>query len=156
MMCPDHGAVDHVCGGVALYQFGQRFEHRVEHAGRDPAPVSAENAVPLAIFIRQMTLLRTRAGNPHHTFEIQPVVLRRAATATTLRRQQRADDRPFVVRQTNPLAQRCLQKSALNQSASPLSTFVRLVFVSSNFKASLAQPYSQCASALRPLSNLPW
>ncbi|MBS1079022.1 hypothetical protein JK217_15125 [Gluconobacter kondonii] len=32
MMCPDHGAVDHVGGGVALHHFSQRFQHRVEHA----------------------------------------------------------------------------------------------------------------------------
>jgi hypothetical protein len=47
MMCPDHGAIDHVGGDVSLDHFRQRFQHRVEHAGRYPAPVAPEHAVPL-------------------------------------------------------------------------------------------------------------
>lgn len=124
MMCSDDGAVDHVGGGVSLHHFSQRFEHRVEHTGRHPSPIAAENAVPLAIFVRQVPPLRACSGDPHHSLKIQPVILRRAASATALRRQQRANDRPFLVRKPDPLAQRRLQKLALNQPASPLSTFV--------------------------------
>ncbi len=86
MMCPDHGAVDHVGGGVSLRQFRQRFEHRVEHAGLDPSSVAAEDAVPLAIFVGQLTPLRARPRHPHHAFKIQPVILRRTAAPTSLRR----------------------------------------------------------------------
>lgn len=52
-------------------------------------------------------------GHPHTT-----------AAATAFSRQQRADDLPLLVRKPNPLAQRRLQKSALSQPATPLSTFV--------------------------------
>ena len=123
-MCPDHGAIDHVGGDVSLDHFRQRFQHRVEHAGRYPAPVAPEHAVPFAIFVRQVAPLRSSAGNPHHALEIQPVVLRGAATPPPFRRQQFPDDRPLVVPQSNPLAQGRLQKTALNQPTSILSTFV--------------------------------
>jgi hypothetical protein len=86
MMCPDHGAVDHVGGGISFHHFRQRFEHRVEHAGRHPSSITPENAVPLAIFIGQVSPLRSRSGNPHHALEIPPIILRRSATATMFRR----------------------------------------------------------------------
>jgi len=124
MMCPDHGAVDHVGGDVALHHFSQRFQHRVEHASCNPAPIAAEHAVPLAVFVWQMSPLRACPRNPHHAFEIEAVILRRPATSTMFRRQKCTDDRPLVVRQSNPLAQRGLQKTALNQGMGPLSTFV--------------------------------
>jgi len=124
MMCPDDGTVDHVGGGISLHHFGKRFEHGVKDAGRHPSPIAAKNAVPLAIFVRQVPPLRACPGDPHHPFEIQPVILRGPAAAATLSGQKSPDDRPFRVRYPYPLAQRCLQKSALNQAASPLSTFV--------------------------------
>ncbi|GFE98145.1 hypothetical protein DmGdi_32180 [Gluconobacter sp. Gdi] len=76
-MCPDHGAVDHVGGGVALHYFSQRFQHRVEHASCNPAPIAAEHAVPLAVFVWQVSPLRACPRNPHHAFEIEAVILRR-------------------------------------------------------------------------------
>ena len=88
-MCPDQRAIDHVGGGIASRQFGQRLEHRIEHAGRDPSSVASENAVPLAIFIRQMPPLRSGSRDPHHAFEIEAVVLCTTAPATALRQQQR-------------------------------------------------------------------
>jgi len=124
MMCPDHRAVDHVGGWVAPRQFGQRLEHGIEHAGRDPSSIAPEHAVPLAILIRQVPPLRARPRDPHHAFEIGAVILRRAASTTTLRRQQRPDHFPLFVRNANPLAQGCLQKTALNQGPSPQSSFV--------------------------------
>ena len=123
-MCSDNGAVDHVGGGVSLHHFAERFEYRVEYANRNPSPITTKNAVPFAIFVGQVPPLRACPGNPHHTFKIQPIILSRAATATALRRQQRADDLPFRIQKPNTLAQRYLQKSALNQCASLLSTFV--------------------------------
>jgi hypothetical protein len=124
MMCPDNGAVDHVGASIPLDHLRQRFEHRFEHAGLDPSPISAEDAVPLAVFVRQMPPLRSGARHPHHAFEIAPVVLRRAATASSFGRKKRADQRPFLVRQTNPFAQGSLQMEALNQNRIPQSTFV--------------------------------
>ncbi len=124
MVRPDDSAIDHVSASISLDQFGQRLEHRLEHASLDPTSISAEDAVPLAILIRQMSPLRARARHPHHAFEITSVVLRRAAASTPLGWQQRPDQCPFLVRQTNPLAQGCLQMEALNQNRIPQSTFV--------------------------------
>ena len=124
MMCPDYRAIDHVGGGIASRQFGQRLEHRIEHAGRDPSAVASEDAVPLAILVRQVPPLRARPRDPHHAFEIGAVILRRAASTTMLRRQKRPDHFPFLVCNSDPLAQRCLQKTALNQGPSPQSSFV--------------------------------
>ena len=81
MMCPDDGAVDHIGASVPFNEFGQSFEHRLEHAGLDPSSVTAEDAVPFAVFVRQMPPLRSGARHPHHTFEISTIVLGRAASA---------------------------------------------------------------------------
>ena len=124
MMCPDHGAIDHVGGSVAPRQFGQRLEHGIEHAGCDPSSIAPEHAVPLAILIRQVPPLRAGPRDPDHAFEIAAVILCRAASTTMLRRQKRPDHFPFLVRNANPLAQDCLQKPALNQRPSPQSSFV--------------------------------
>lgn len=124
MMCPDHGAIDHVGGGIAPRQLGQRFEHGIEHTGRDPSSIAPEHAVPLTIFVGQVPPLRAGPRDPHHAFKIGAVILRRATSATPLRRQQRPDHFPFLVCNADPLAQRCLQKPALNQAPSPQSSFV--------------------------------
>ena len=76
MMCPDHCAIDHVGGGIASRQLGQRLEHGIEHAGRDPSSIATEHAVPLAIFVRQVSPLRSGSRVPHHTFKIRTVILR--------------------------------------------------------------------------------
>ncbi len=86
MICPDHRAIDHVTGYVPPRQFGQRLEHGIEHADRDPSSVAPEGTVPLAILIRQMTPLRTGAGDPHHALEVAPLILRRTTAAAALRR----------------------------------------------------------------------
>ena len=124
MVCPDNCAVDHVGASIPLDHLCQRFEHCVEHAGLHPATISAEDAVPLAVFVRQVSPLRSGARYPHHTLEIEPIVLCRTAPATSFSRQKRADQYPFLVRQTNPFAQGCLQMEALNQNQIPQSTFV--------------------------------
>ena len=124
MMCPDNGAVDHVGASIPFDHLRQRFEHRFEHAGLDPAPISAEDTVPLAVFVRQVSPLRSGARHPHHAFEIASIVLSRAATAASFRRKKRADQCPFLVRQTNPFAQGYLQMEALNQNRIPQSNFV--------------------------------
>ena len=124
MMCPDNGAVDHVGASIPFDHLRQRFEHRLEHAGLEPPSVTAENAVPLAVFVRQVSPLRSGARHPHHAFEIEPIVLCRTAPATSFSRQKRADQCPFLVRQTNPFAQGCLQMEALNQNRISQSTFV--------------------------------
>lgn len=115
MMCPDHRAVDHVGGCMPPRQFGQCLEHGIEHTGRDPSSITSEHAVPLAILIRQMSPLRAGPRDPHHAFKIGTIILRRAASTTTLRRQQRPDHSPFLVCNADPLAQGRLQKPALNQ-----------------------------------------
>ena len=124
MMRPDNRAVDHVGASIPLDQFSQSFEHCFEYAGLDPASISAEDAVPLPVFIRQVSPLRSRARHPHHTLDIAPIVLGRAASASLLSGKKRTDHRPFIVRQTNPFAQGCLQMGALNQNPIPQSTFV--------------------------------
>ena len=124
MMCPDHGAIDHVGGCVAPRQFGQRLEHGIEHTGRDPSSIAPEHAVPLAILVGQVPPLRAGPRNPHHAFKIRTVILRRAASTTMLRWQQRPDHFPFLVCNSDPLAQARLQKPASNQRPSPQSSFV--------------------------------
>jgi len=124
MMCPDNGAVDHVGASIPIGHPGQRFEHRFEHTGLDPASIAPEDAVPLAVFIRQVSPLCAGARHPHHAFEIASIILCRAASAPSFSRQKRTDQRPFLVRQTNPLAQGSLQMEALNQNSIPQSTFV--------------------------------
>ncbi len=98
MMCPDNGAVDHVGASIPIDQFGQCFEHRLKHAGLDPASIPAEDAVPFAVFIRQVSPLRSSARHPYHAFEIAPIVLSGAASAPLLRGKKRTDHRPFIVR----------------------------------------------------------
>lgn len=123
-MGPDNGAIDHVGASIPLDQFGQRFEHRLEHAGLDPSSVTAEDAVPFAVFVRHMSPLRARARHPHHALEIPSIVMSRAASAPPFSRKKRTDQRPFLVRQTNPFAQGCLQMEALNQNRISQSAFV--------------------------------
>jgi hypothetical protein len=84
MMCPDDGAVDHVGASIPFDEFGQSFEHRLEHAGLDPSSVTAEDAVPFAVFVRQMPPLRSGARHPHHALEIAPIVLRWPTAASSL------------------------------------------------------------------------
>ena len=115
MMCPDHGAVDHVGAGIALDHLGQRLQQGVEHASLNPAPIAPENAVPLAIFVRKQPPLRASPRHPHHAFEIWPVVAGRTAATSALGRQQWPDQRPLAITDSNPFAQRRLQKTALNQ-----------------------------------------
>jgi hypothetical protein len=119
MMCPDNGAIDHVGASIPLDQFGQRFEHSLEHTGLDPSPISAKDAVPFAVFVGQMPPLRSGARHPHHALEIPSIVLSRTASAPSFSRQKRTDQRPFLVRQSNPFAQGCLQMEALNQNRIP-------------------------------------
>jgi hypothetical protein len=44
MMCPDHGAVDHVGRAIPLYHLGECLEECVEHAHLHPAPIAPEHA----------------------------------------------------------------------------------------------------------------
>jgi transposase InsO family protein len=59
-MRPDHCAVDLVGAGFALNGFRKRLQHGIEHAGRYPAPIAPEHAVPLAVPVRQVPPLRSR------------------------------------------------------------------------------------------------
>jgi hypothetical protein len=122
MMCPDYRAIDHVGSCLAPRRVSQRLEHRIEHAGRDPSSIAPEDAAPLAIVIGKMPPLRIRPSDPHHTLEVASIILCRATTATA--RQERADQSPFFIRNSDPLTQYRLQKAALNQRPSPASSFV--------------------------------
>src|SRR3546814_16881290 len=122
MMCPDHGAIDHVGSDIAPCQFGQRLEHGIEHAGRDPSSIPPEDAVPLAILVRQMPPLRTGPGNPPHALEIAAIILCRAAATAALSRQQRPDTRPLLIRYTDPPANSSLKQVALHQTPTPRSS----------------------------------
>lgn len=104
MMCPDHGAVDHISAGIALDHLGQRLQQGVEHAGLDPAPIAPEHAVPLAIFVRPPAPLRARTCHPHHAFEIWSVVASWTTPTSALGRQQRPDQRPLAITDTNLFA----------------------------------------------------
>lgn len=124
-MCPDYGAIDHVGGDVSLHHLCECLQHRVKHAGRNPAPVAPEHAVPFAIFVRQVTPQRSCPGNPHHTFEVAPIVLRRTATAPSLGRQQLRDygRGPSIqsARRTPPLKGRLESSSGSDVNLCPRS-----------------------------------
>ena len=77
MMCPDHGAIDHIGGCVAPCQSGQRLEDDIEQAGRAPSSITPEDAVPLAILVRQVSPLHTGSRDPHHAFKMGAVILGR-------------------------------------------------------------------------------
>ncbi len=121
-MRPDDRRIHHVGASFSLDQLAERFEQRVEDTGLDPAPEAAENAVPLAVFVRQMTPLRSRPSDPQYALKIKPVVLRRPTPSPTFRRKQWSDNRPFLVRHPDPLAQdhTSLQDVALNQTSADL------------------------------------
>ena len=104
-MRADNGSIDHVGVGVSLDHLGQCFEHGIENAYFDPSSIAAEYAVPLAVFVGQVAPLRTRPDHPHHVLEKTPVVMARPAAAPTFRRQKRPDQCPFLIRQTDTLAQ---------------------------------------------------
>src|SRR3546814_13304698 len=116
-----------------------------ERAGRDPSSIPPEDAVPLAILVRQMPPLRTGPGNPHHALEIAAIILCRAAATAALSRQQRPDQRPLLIRYTDPLAQRCLHKLALNQALrlSSRSVHTATISGSNNEKASCRESVGQ-------------
>ena len=124
MMCPDHGAVDHVGRAILLYHLGECLQQGIKHAHLHPAPIAPEHAVPLPVFVWQQTPLRARPRHPHHAFEVAPVVASGSAAPPMLGRQQRANQSPLIVRNPDPLTQRCLQKTALNQLPSLRSSFV--------------------------------
>jgi len=107
MMCPDHGAVDHVGAGIACHHLGQRLEQSIEHAHLHPAPIAPEHAVPLPVFVWQQTPLRARPRHPQHAFKAETVILRETTPAPALRRQQRPDGR------------RCPQKSGPGRRLRP-------------------------------------
>ena len=113
MVCPDDCAVDHVGGAIPTGHLGQGLQHRIEHPGLHPAPVAPEDAVPLPIFIGQVTPLRSGPRDPHHPFKIGSIIARRSAAASSLRWQKRSDQCPFLIRNTDPFAQVCLPKSSL-------------------------------------------
>jgi hypothetical protein len=64
MMCPDHGAVDHVGRAIPLYHLGECLEECVEHAHLHPAPIAPEHAVPLAPGLRR--------GRPYSSGRCRP------------------------------------------------------------------------------------
>lgn len=109
-MGPDNCAVDHVGGKVSFDHLGQRLQHGVKDADLEPAPVATKHTVPFAVFIRQVPPLCAGPSQPHHALEVTAVILRRAAAPTAFGGQKWPDQRPFRIRQTNPIAQGPLQK----------------------------------------------
>jgi hypothetical protein len=104
MMRPDDGTVDHVGTSVSFDQIGEGFEHGVKHPGLHPSSVATEDAVPLPY-----SSGRCRHCAPVRAIHIiAPIVMCRAASAPAFSRQQRPDQRPFLVRQPDPFAQDCL------------------------------------------------
>ena len=57
------------------------------------------------------------ARHPYHAFEIAPIVLSRTAPASLLGGERRTGHRLFIVRQSDQLAQACLQMEAKPDSA---------------------------------------
>lgn len=124
MMCPDHGAVDHVGRAVALDQLSKRLEQRLENPGLHPTAITSKYAVPLPVLVRKMPPLRARPSHPEHALEVPPIIVRGPAAPPALSGQQRPDQRPLFLRHSDPLAQGCPQKTALNQPPSSASSFV--------------------------------
>ena len=116
MVRPDYRAVDHVGGNIALDHGGERLQHGFEHTRPNPAAIPPEHAVPLAVPVWQMPPLRARPRHPHHAFKIWPVFARGAAASPPLRGQQWTDQRPLIIGNPDPLAQRRLQKDSLEST----------------------------------------
>ena len=126
MMSAHDGAVDHVGRSFSPGDLGQALQHGVEHPALDPAAIAAKDAVPFTVFVGKLTPLRPGSRDPQHPLEIGPVVTRRATASPALGRQQRPDQRPILVRNTDPLTQCRLQKAALNQLRVTSLTFVHV------------------------------
>lgn len=122
----DDGAVDHVPPVIRRGQFRQRLQDGVPHPDQRPAPEALIDTVPFAVRGWKLSPLRTCPGNPQHALEVAAIVVRRPATAAPLRRKQRRNHRPFLVRNADLLAQRSIspKDESLNQKPSPSSAFV--------------------------------
>src|SRR5262249_61831062 len=76
--------------------------HRRPDAGLLPSTVATIHTVPLSAAARHLTPGRLTAEVPHDAVDHQAVVARRPSFATTLRRQERLDQRPFRTRPNRP------------------------------------------------------
>lgn len=115
MVRPDDGAVDHLEHVGLAAAVGERLQQHVPDAGGGPAPELAVDRVPLPEFLGQVTPRRAGSGDPEDAVQRAPVVLRWAAAAGRLLRQERGEDRPLRIRQTIPNQGRPpLQRSASN------------------------------------------
>jgi hypothetical protein len=56
-MRPDDGRIDHVGRSVWFDKLNQCLNERVEHPDLDPSSKAAENAVPFALLVRQVSPL---------------------------------------------------------------------------------------------------
>lgn len=124
MVCPDYGVFDHVGRAVALDKLGKRLKQRLEYPGLHLTAISSKHAVPLPVLVRKMPPLRACPSHPEHAFEVPPIVVRGSAATPALRRQQQPDQRPLLVRNSDPLAQSRPQKTAVNQPQGLASSFV--------------------------------
>lgn len=85
-----------------------------------PSCEARERGMPVPQFVRQITPRRTRASDPQHGFQKQPVVLRGYATIRCLARQQLLDPFPLVISQN--LSIHC--SNAFNQLGNSLNMIV--------------------------------
>jgi hypothetical protein len=94
---PDDGAVDD--RGFEVRVIGQALEETLENTLVCPSSKAPEDRVPVAKPLGQIAPGRTRAHQPQHRLDKQPVVDRRAARVAGLARQQRRNPLPLRIAQ---------------------------------------------------------
>ena len=111
-MATNGSAVDHVLPVVGKPQINQRLQQGIPDTLPGPSPEPDIDRVPLAVALVHVALGATDPQDMQHAIEKPPVVTGRPRPAPTLRRQQRADQFPFRIRQV-PTPHDCSQKSSL-------------------------------------------
>lgn len=97
MMCPDHGAVDHLDAVWRCAAIIQSIEHQLLQSCQSPAPELAIDTRPLAELLRQITPGSTGASNPENAIEHEAVVRSRTTALPSNRHQERFKECPLSI-----------------------------------------------------------
>src|SRR5262249_39099454 len=97
---PDDGGIDHHV--LEIWVLPQDFEKTLPNALFRPAIEPHENAIPRAKWFRKIAPRCTRAQNPKHSIEEQPVILASPTSVAFLARYQMLDTRPLHIAEVSP------------------------------------------------------
>lgn len=96
-MRPACRAVDHLQRIQFAAAIGERLQHNVPYTGKAPAAELPPHRVPVAELFRQIAPWRAGAGDPENAVQHAAMVVRRPPAACRGHRQERREDRPFIV-----------------------------------------------------------